>query len=175
MYSLIPQKMGSRHFQQEIQQRESIETFDYDLLRKFCATQPKSNGISLNLFIKWQSQKLMIKSLTKKRTNLCYEFGSYGLKHRIEDLSKWLQKNRPNILNEYEYCSNGELIVAMVNAGFNVKNTNDFYGKDYFDQTRYDRRPQPNYYFNYSKLSKRNTWSFDENDWILELVKDLGI
>lgn len=107
-------------------------SFDYEAIKQFCNTQPASTNPMVQHFIKW--------AVTRKQKRICKNRSSYGLKHDVETLS--------DLLNDHTYVSNTELIIAMVKAGFELKNTDD-HSENY-------RNAGPNYYFNLKKFDDKD-------------------
>ena len=100
--------------------------------------KPEPNKFALEVFIKWAKQN-------KRQTVNRSEF-SYGLKHRVEDLSRALEKVIPDY--QSEYIANEELICAMVRAGFIAKN----------QYRPGSNKLGPNYYFNIKALPTNEVW-----------------
>ena len=100
--------------------------------------EPEPQKLALDLFVKWAQQN------KTQRINRS-EF-SYSLKHRVEDLSKALEKVIPNY--QSEYIANTELICAMVRAGFTSKNQGGYQ----------PAKLGPNYYFNIKTLPRNEVW-----------------
>ena len=68
-----------------------ILTFDLEQLREYCNKREQPKQLALKMFVNWQQKKLMIKTLKNGKVNMHRKIGSYGLKHRVEELSKHLQ------------------------------------------------------------------------------------
>lgn len=103
---------------------KQIITRDYQQIVSIAAGHPTTTIKSLNGYIAWA------KNNRSKRINR--DSSSYGLKHRCEDIS--------DLLNKHEYVSNEDLIIAMVQNGFQAINA------------EHSGRPGPNYYFNVKSL-----------------------
>lgn len=140
-----------------------LKTSNIDVLKEYCKQQQKSEGIALNLFVEWQSKKVMIANLSNKKIKLYTGHHSYGLKHCIEQLSCELVKQ--GIITSSEYCSNEEFIIAMLQAGFDCVNVNN------------KEKPSPNYeFYMYPLLAKKpraRHWNYNGTDyWIKEFLED---
>lgn len=118
-----------------------VRTTDYNKLKEWAFVENKPTQKALQLFVKYATNNL-------KRQSINTSIGSYGLKHRVEELSRALQKIDTSY--SYEYIGNEDFIIAMVQAGFDLKNT---------EPSSY--RPGPNYYFNLKVLN---------GDWVNDMV-----
>lgn len=103
-------------------------TFDHEELRDYCLKQPATRKRRLKAFV----QALLDIKQAHPRVTVNRERSSYNLKHLVERIGY----GRP-MPCEYEYISNEELIVALVQAGFNSVNC-----------ARRGCHPSPNYWFN---------------------------
>ena len=112
-----------------------IRTKDYELLRIYCKTQEPNAGkqLALKIFINYLKKNTTIRINRKAGT-------SYGLKHKVEALSRKIQRMYPNY--QYEYISNEDFIISMLQNDFDCKNED--YDKVYYQG--------PNYNFNIKKL-----------------------
>lgn len=90
--------------------------------------------IALEVFVKYAD-----KHLTRKTINS--NISSYGLKHRVEELSQALTQIDPNY--SYEYIGNQDFINCMVSYGF---------------KARMSSNNRLNYYFNLGKLDSKGKW-----------------
>lgn len=166
---------------------KQICTFDEAELKYFCSSYKPPQQKSLALFVEWQKNILIekqkkaladsIKSGKKVRTiSINSSRGSYGLKHCVERLSRLLEIIDPNTY-QYEYVSNEDLIVALVQSGFRAKNTYKWYS-DYRRQ-----QPGPNYFFNIGPMKEEHsiaTYKINRkgekkypNKWFNTCIKDM--
>lgn len=111
-----------------------IITMDFKALQQWAQKEPSPKQKALEIFVKYASNNMVT-------TRISNTLSSYSLKHRVEELSRELQKIDPNY--SYEYIGNEDFIIAMLQAGFNCKKNN---------------RTSPNYYFNLGKLDHKNKW-----------------
>ena len=113
-----------------------IVTDQYDQLKEYCVTQEPNTAQqrALRIFVNYLK--------FYKAKNISRYTGSYGLKHRVEELSEKIIKIIPGY--KYEYIGNEDFIFAMLRNDFNCKNCDV-------------GRLGPNYFFNIKKLKK---------DWI---------
>jgi hypothetical protein len=109
-----------------------IVTHDMAALKAYCLIQPFPKQRILDVWIEFMASYKMTKNVVKTAGT------SYSLKHQVEELSKFMQKEHGW---DYEYIGNEDLIIAMIHAGFNCKNANT-------DQAG------PNYYFNLAPLTE---------------------
>lgn len=151
-------------------------TTDIEALKEYAMAQPKSKGRALNLFVDWQSKMATINALQNKSRKIYKDYHSYGLKHQIERLSKyltrwdqWEHNDNPICPWHYgEYCGNEEFIVAMLQAGFDCRNSANLN----------IRPPGPNYYFNIEPLKERGSRNIKKQTgvgWIDKLCHDMNI
>ena len=116
--------------------KNQIVTNQYDQLKEYCITQEPNTA-------QQQALRIFVNYLKfYKAKNISRYTGSYGLKHRVEDLSQKMTKIIPGY--KYEYIGNEDFIFAMLRNNFNCKNCDA-------------DRLGPNYFFNIKKLKK---------DWI---------
>lgn len=126
-----------------------IVTNQYDRLKEYCNTQ------ELNV-AQQTALKIFVKYLTYyKSKNISSYTSSYGLKHRVEELSERLVETVPGY--KYEYIGNEDFIFAMLRNGFNCKNCGHGWDAD---------RLGPNYFFNIKKLKK---------DWLQDPILELCV
>ena len=119
-----------------------IVTTDYEKLKAWAKQEPKPDQKALSAFIKYAVANL-------QRSTINTYISSYGLKHRVEEVSKRIKQIDPSY--QYEYIGNEDFIIAMLQNGFDVKNAT--------------MRMGPNYYFNLKK--------FDNDDmWVEKVVKE---
>ena len=112
-----------------------IVTNDYVKLKEWAQTEPVPTQIALKIFIKFLRTNMVTKNVNEYCT-------SYTLKHRVEELSKEIQKYDPNY--HYEYIGNEDFIIAMLQNGFDIKNAGG--------------GSSPNYYFNIKKIDSIKMW-----------------
>jgi hypothetical protein len=108
-----------------------IVTFDMDALKSYCLSQPFPKQRILDVWVKFMASNKMSKNIVKSAGS------SYGLKHQVEHMSRFMQKEHGW---DYEYIGNEDLIIAMIHAGFKCKNANT-------------GMPGPNYFFNLAPLT----------------------
>lgn len=125
-------------------ENKQIITTDYEALRAWCRSQPQPQQQAFKAFISYLTQKHLVRKLKSKKTNFCYQHTSYGLKHVVERLS--------DVLGKHEYVSNEDFIIAMVQAGFDVKNACEK------RQGNFRYLVSPNYYFNLPKFRETLSW-----------------
>lgn len=92
---------------------------------------------AIDLFIDFLAQEKCAKRVLT-------DMHSYYLKHRVEDLSKYLEQHYGW---EYEYCGNEEFIDAALAAGFSAK------------RVTYDRS-SPNFNFNIKSFKMDEVYSW---------------
>lgn len=117
-----------------------IITHDMDALKAYCLSQPFPKQKILKAWIKFVSESLKSKNITKTAGS------SYSLKHQVENFSKYMQKEHGW---DYEYIGNEDLIIAMIHAGFNCKNANI-------------EQAGPNYYFNLKAMKEVDVLNFEQ-------------
>jgi hypothetical protein len=116
--------------------RGQIITDQYDQLKEYALTQEPeaAQQRALRIFVNYLK--------FYKSKNISRYTGSYGLKHRVEELSKKLTKVIPGY--QSEYIGNEDFIFAMLRNDFDCKNCDA-------------ERLGPNYFFNIKKM---------KHDWI---------
>lgn len=92
---------------------------------------------TLDLFIEFLAQEKCAKRVLT-------DMHSYYLKHRVEDLSKYLQEHYGW---DYQYCGNEEFIKAAIESGFNAK------------RCTYDRN-SPNFNFNIKSFTMDEVYNW---------------
>jgi Ca2+-binding EF-hand superfamily protein len=102
---------------------------------------------ALSVFVNYSSNHLLRKTINSS-------ISSYGLKHRVEELSRALEKIDPSY--SYEYIGNKDFINAMIDAGFIARQASN---------------NRLNYYFNLGKLDHKGKWLKDmvqeyKNDYL---------
>lgn len=116
-----------------------IETIDEMILRIKANPKPKNPHKVLDLFVEFLSEN-------KRSARILTDMHSYYLKHRSEDLSKYLEEKYNW---RYEYCGNEEFIQAATDAEFKSKRCNSAFGVS------------PNFYFNIKKFEMDEVY-----DWV---------
>lgn len=111
-----------------------IVTHDYDKLKVWAQTEPVPEQVALDIFVKYLAKNL-------KRNTINQSHSSYGLKHKVEELSKEIQKHDPDY--QYEYIGNEDFIIAMLQHGFDIRSTGGL---------------SPNYYFNIKTIDSHKMW-----------------
>lgn len=119
-----------------------ICTVDYDRFRDWASEEDFEFPTALTIFVEYASNHLRRKTLNTR-------ISSYSWKHEVEHLSKKLAQKYPHY--QAEYISNELFVVAMLQSGFNIKNTRS---------TSYS--PGPNYYLNIGELPR---------DWVNRIVE----
>lgn len=103
--------------------------------------RPKNPHKALDLFIEFLSEN-------KQSVRVLTNMHSYYLKHRVEDLSKYLVSQHKW---QYEYCGNEEFIQAAMNADFVSKRCKSMYGIS------------PNFHFNIKNFEMKEVYDWVEN------------
>ena len=111
-----------------------IVTQDYEKLKEWALSEPVPQQRALDIFIKYLSKKM-------KRVRINEYCSSYTLKHRVEELSKEIQKYDPEY--QYEYIGNEDFIIAMLQNGFDIRSAGGL---------------SPNYYFNIKTIDSQKMW-----------------
>lgn len=127
-----------------LDENRQLITTDYVALKQWCMEQPAPTQRALKVFIRHLGQEQMVRNLKGRKATFCYARTSYGLKHVVERLS--------DALGEHEYVSNEQFIIAMVQAGFDLKNACEEYS------SRDAYQVSPNYYFKLPKFKETNEW-----------------